>query len=445
MRRGLVSVAGGAKGELVRDFIRNSLYAQGKGYFESTDCVYSPPKPIQYRQLLGKSAYLRELDKLYAARTEAWLTPSEIFRPWYSRAIARYILKECERENHTSVNIVEVGGGNGTNANHILDMFRGSAPDLYQKMKYTLVEISSAMAERQKNQVESNHGKERVDVINQDILTWKPGPSIRERPTFVIMLEVLDNLPHDKIARKERGAMKEKWWSFNEEEKDDWLEAVVSKDAHGEFVESYRALDDPLVLECARLFLNENRSSGNQDVSLPQADGLDRFAQGVVDFGASLSKAVFRIKDEQKVFVPTGALKLLHVLKDRLPNHRLVAADFETLPPPEISQMELYRNRNIPGSIAGCRNAPLVASKSATAQTVDHPTYLVPLGSADIYFGTDFEALSFAYSSVLQRREPRVMHSVDFLKEYAEIKQTETRSGFNPLLEHYHNTRFLLS
>lgn len=54
------------------------------------------------------------------AQSEAWMTPVEIFAPYYSHALAKYILRlpDVDAEN---LRIVEAGGGSGTNALHILN------------------------------------------------------------------------------------------------------------------------------------------------------------------------------------------------------------------------------------------------------------------------------------------------------------------------------------
>lgn len=54
-----------------------------------------------------------------------WLTPVEVFAPWYGRALARYML-ECRQHtlhahsSRTPLSIVEIGGGTGTLAASIL-------------------------------------------------------------------------------------------------------------------------------------------------------------------------------------------------------------------------------------------------------------------------------------------------------------------------------------
>lgn len=52
-----------------------------------------------------------------------WLTPVEVFAPWYGRAIAHYILEARKHTLHTAnqpLAIIEIGGGTGTLAASIL-------------------------------------------------------------------------------------------------------------------------------------------------------------------------------------------------------------------------------------------------------------------------------------------------------------------------------------
>ena len=51
----------------------------------------------------------------------AWLTPVELFQPWYAQAVARYIVRDHQqRSPRQPLHIVEVGGGHGTLAAGIL-------------------------------------------------------------------------------------------------------------------------------------------------------------------------------------------------------------------------------------------------------------------------------------------------------------------------------------
>ena len=51
-----------------------------------------------------------------------WLTPAEVFRPWFGRSIAKFILEERRHawESAEPLLIVEVGGGTGTLAASML-------------------------------------------------------------------------------------------------------------------------------------------------------------------------------------------------------------------------------------------------------------------------------------------------------------------------------------
>jgi hypothetical protein len=99
-------------------------------------------------------------------------------------------------------------------------------------------------------------------------------------------------------------------------------------------------------------------------------------------------------------------------------------------------------------------NAPLVTSRDrATGVSRDHESYVVNKGGADIFFPVDFAALKQLYKFYLHRENPaaqtrqvvKVVKSPSFLAMYADLNQTTTRSGYNPLIEDFWNTAFFLS
>ena len=56
-----------------------------------------------------------------AAMQTAWLTPAELFQPWYGQAVAKYILRHHSRTHpRAPLSVIEVGGGHGTLARDIL-------------------------------------------------------------------------------------------------------------------------------------------------------------------------------------------------------------------------------------------------------------------------------------------------------------------------------------
>ena len=85
----------------------------------------------------------------------SWLTPSEIFTPYYGRAIANLILDKHSQmaEPGSKLSIVEIGGGTGTLARDVLDHVRSAAPQSYAECSYTSVEISPQLAQVQQHTV----------------------------------------------------------------------------------------------------------------------------------------------------------------------------------------------------------------------------------------------------------------------------------------------------
>ncbi|KAE9168441.1 hypothetical protein PF005_g28377, partial [Phytophthora fragariae] len=188
------------EGVLTREFIYASLYAKETGYFttEQREVLHAPAQGIDFGNLWGAGEYRNVVAQLYKESPEAWLTPVEVFAPHYSQALARYMLNSpfFRREQ---LEIFEIGGGSGSNALHILDYLQQQAPDVYAKTKYTLIEISPVMAERQRRRVVAAHPQQ-CAVLNQDILTVADTHAPVNSQCFFLALEVLDNLPHDKVA-----------------------------------------------------------------------------------------------------------------------------------------------------------------------------------------------------------------------------------------------------
>lgn len=150
------------------DFIHHSLY-DPDGYFNARDVITTPQRLLNFNEMLGKMEYEYKLDQLYKEKEYGWLTPVEIFAPLYSEAIARYIVtehlaagqrkgvaqilgmtadqrpawaREARVEDVRPLVIYEVGGGNGTNALHILNFLRNNHPALYARTEYRILEVS---------------------------------------------------------------------------------------------------------------------------------------------------------------------------------------------------------------------------------------------------------------------------------------------------------------
>jgi hypothetical protein len=178
-------------------------------------------------------------------------------------------------------------------------------------------------------------------------------------------------------------------------------------------------------------------------------------------------------------YIPTRLLSLLRTLRRHFPRHRLLLSDFSSLPD------------QIPGI-----NAPVVQTRYKNT-TVPTSSLLVHPGYFDIFFPTDFDRLRDMYEYILEQpvlhedvatgrvsplatsasplsegsgffssyqpsnrrtpidgvasssglpvgeRKSSVFTHAEFLETYADLSQTQLKSGENPILDFYKNVKFL--
>ena len=100
---------------------------------------------------LPEAEALLSLVRQYADAGRAWMTPVETFQPHYAEALARRMLQtHSARYPGEPLQVLEVGGGNGTCAAGVLSYLRREAPETYASSKYMLVEVSERLAEVQR-------------------------------------------------------------------------------------------------------------------------------------------------------------------------------------------------------------------------------------------------------------------------------------------------------
>jgi len=472
---------------LLRDFLRSALYDKKDGYFSQTSVpVGTIAEPIAFTSLLGRDEYALTLNFRYEKLAKQWLTPVEIFKPYYASAVAAYVLDRYFQEDFEKgfpLKVYELGGGQGTNAVGFLTYVRETAPEVFARMEFVGVEISASLAAAQKRNVmervfqsasatysnartaTSTAGNIRADfrtdfgsefrtdfgshfrtenarvsslgkhsqtytVQTRDAVERYGWGEVDETPCFVVALEVLDNLPHDKLAFD--NARTKKWYQT----------MVIPRAAQPEVGSSLEyeevsvPITDPLIERAARAILG-SASTPPQ----PPASGFGFLVAAFESFTKNRERS-------NRVFLPTGCLRLLETLHEARPNHRLVAADFDALP--DVRMVG--------------RNAPIVATQEEGGKTKDLETYLARVGSADVFFPTDFENLvtldDAAFSEARKRsdasgdsaqklekrtRRRQVMSTRAFMEKWADVRSTETRSGYNPLLQDFANTKFFLS
>ncbi|KAK3362641.1 S-adenosyl-L-methionine-dependent methyltransferase [Lasiosphaeria hispida] len=398
---------------LLRDFIEDSLYNPNYGYFSKQVVIFSPGEPfnfpafedeLEFQSLLSKR-YVEFEDKLdavsYSDTRQLWFTPTELFRPYYGESIARYLVANYKLTTYPYHDLIiyEMGAGRGTLMLNILDYIRDFEPSVYARTKFKIIEISTQLATLQNSQLlQSAAGRghsDKVEIINKSIFDWTQRvPS----PCFFLAFEVFDNFAHDVVR-----------YDLATEAP---MQGIVLIDEKGDFYEFYTPNLDPVA---ARFFCVRDAATGGRYKLPYPSTRIGRWISANRPFAPNLSTPEY---------IPTRLMQFFDVLGKYFPAHRLLTSDFHSLP----------------DAIKGL-NAPIVQTRYAR-QPVPVSTPLVHQGYFDIMFPTDFRISESIYQAITGKLT-RVLSHEEFMRRWAYVEETETRSGENPLLGWYKNASVL--
>ena len=88
------------------------------------------------------------MERLYPEN--AWVTPCELFKPYYSYAVANLMLNQLDIRKKKNIKpqlkVIEIGPGTGTFADSMLDFFKNYDLNMYRNCEYTFIEISPQLA-----------------------------------------------------------------------------------------------------------------------------------------------------------------------------------------------------------------------------------------------------------------------------------------------------------
>jgi hypothetical protein len=333
-----------------------------------------------------------------------------------------------------------------------------------------MLDISEAQGARQL--ASTQHHAPRCRVIVSPMGQWNENLALHDRAArcnergrygpssaefvAIIVLEVADNLPHDRIV----------------------LEAGRLMEAHvephggigGGAREVLRPLNDPLLSRALEICPNIVSAITPPAPALPPPTPTATVTSAASAFtGLAWEGAARRIAESVRgllaessqrwawasapppsfsaAFVPTGALALFEELHACFPRHTLLLADFDALPPPDLEWGHGWGARELAASPLASLQAPLVSSRGADGSNRDHPTYLVPEGSADILFPTDFQTLRSLYvgsAGKAGRAAATVTKSRRFFERYPSAAGAACRNGYNPLLVDFVNTSVMV-
>lgn len=401
---------------LMRDFIEDSLYNPNYGYFSKNVTIFSPGAPFDFKNLEDEPDFHRRLgeryqdfeDKLdaeeYRIDRQLWHTPTELFRPFYGEAIARYMVANYKLTLYPYHDLViyELGAGNGTLMLNILDYIRKADPEVYARTKFKIIEVTHALASLQNSHLNATAATRghaaKVEIINRSIFDWE---QYVPTPCFFLAMEVFDNFAHDVI----------RYDPVTEEP----MQGSVLVDAQGDFYEFYSKTLDPIAARYLRV-----RDAACQDrqynhpLRTPRL--LRRLRHGL-PFSPNLTLPEY---------IPTRLMQFFSILGTKFPAHRLITSDFHSLPDAT------------PGL-----NAPVVQTRYQR-RTVLVRTPLVQQGFFDILFPTDFGVMEDIYRAITGRLT-RVMTHEDFFRRWAYVEDTQMKSGENAMLGWYKNASVMVT
>ena len=197
-------------------------------------------------------------------------------------------------------------------------------------------------------------------------------------------------------------------------------ECFVCEDPSGRMWEEYGRLQDRLM---TKYLIAKANALNWPDLTLPPTAGglLQRLRE---------KYALPKDHPKRGEFIPTNGFLLMERLRNLFPNHRAILADFSELP----------------DSITG-KSAPVVQTR-LNGKTVACSTYMLPKGEYDIFFPTDFELMAKIHEQQggsSNNKKALVLTQADFLRKYGDLSKTRTRGGYNPMVDEYHNMKFLLT
>jgi hypothetical protein len=410
---------------------------------------------IPFRRLMGEFHWKWIYRKLYQNTPGQWLTPVELFAPYYSYILAQFIASHVIQQQQKTdrwlpLEIAELGGGRATNSLHILDHLQKFHPSIYQNTNYVIYDVSESLVNLQRQRIQTSRHADRIHCTQCDLLDIAEGRTsfmaAAEQEThstvntIVLGCEILDNLGHDKVRIQRLDKIEQAEVRINPpattaapttntshttpENNDNNNEQIITP-IH---TEVFKPLTDPLlmhVLESAPWYL---RSSQQQ--------------QQVASSSGS-NNSVF--------WIPTTACGLLWNLAQVRPDAVVVLADFDWLPR-QMSEA-IDRPTTIPGD-----GEPLVTNM----EKIDLADYLQhPNTPKDILFPTQFTKLAnYAMTVFGTSKVVRVSKQSEFLQTYNHdprhhydnnnnnnndwIRQTTSWiSGYSPLLHDFANCSVL--
>ena len=271
---------------LLRQYIGEAL----KNYFASGIVVGQVPTLPQLSSLASSADFHALWAEAYtSSSTSSWLTPSELLFPHYGRALASFLSSAGVGA------VVEIGAGRGSTAAAIL-----SAPGTESWLSsYISLEQSRGLAEQQRRRLAKDLRFQVLEGSGSCETSWRDiGVMLRTRnapgkKVAVLVLEVLDNLPHDRVIK--RGGQ---WFQTHigmEEESIRQVEEPIS---------------DPIILEVLSQYEVYAANHNSEAKQSSWTDSISAFGTG----GRERSVATGLLQAEESgIFLPTSSFEMMRM------------------------------------------------------------------------------------------------------------------------------------
>lgn len=385
---------------LVREFVEESLYARGYGFFQRKRPTLAASPSIDLAHLRSESDYLRKVTA-HCQDGQAWPTPSTLWQPWYGR-----ILGNTLPRRHI---IYEIGPGQGQLCQSMLREF----DDIQE---YHLIERSDQLREQLRESFASVSKVRIHESIPED-----------DRQCSLIMCEVLDNCPHDLVRTNRDGSLSQAYIAANSEAR------YGNQTPALQFVFA-PSITDPLIQRCTETM---------------EAFKPGYFATKLADRLLDVLNLWDRAQKHRCHFVPTGAVSLLESIRARLPNSSCLVVDFDSLPDVVTGFASLapvvqtIYSRQFVQQCLGLKDN--VENGSEVMETIHLETMLVKPGVCDIFFPTNFAVLEHVFRTLWPGRNIISGKHRTLLKAFPQVlAKTTCPTGYNPMLATFGNLSFLL-
>jgi Putative S-adenosyl-L-methionine-dependent methyltransferase len=494
------------------DKVVGSLH-QPYGRFVSLNNNQKKINRIPFRYLLGEYHWNYIYGNLYRNTVGQWLTPSELFSPYYGQCIALWIIQQIEQVQHEdnigtttatatissgtvpkNIEIIELGGGRGTNAIDILDYIHQHYYEMiYQHItSYTILDSSKPLLQYQNENFYNNNTNairhtSKIHTRYLDLYNYactdsfidratttnqQPSLSLSENDhqcskvdssettiTIIIGLEILDNLPHDKI----RVTMKRGTNNHNKTHATN-ANTISTKSLRNTIVEQAELIHDISNTVSNSIDTEEQTNSHHhhqqrtcyKEVYVPLTDPL---LQNVLQYyPLVVSNHQTTTNYYNDYWIPTIACTIINKILQERPNALFLFADFDcfmnVIPKKSSNDNTTDKNNNKNKNDSHSFPVPAIGEPIVTDMNdCDLVSYLHPSDTVtDILFPTNFHTLA-SYIQSIQRttrattdKVVTIQKQYDFLQFYGPqqvIATTSYLTGYSPMIHDFENCTVL--